>query len=458
MQRFLSYENMILAVVMMVSFINPFTSSALTTALPGIGTAYGATDAQLSWVIELFLISSTVTIMPISKIADRIGKRHIFLFGVSLFCVSSLAVYFVTSLYGLFVLRILQGLGSASIFATSMAIVSLVTPPERRGRAMGFTIAAVYCGLSFGPVLGGFFTYYLGWKTIFYFIAFICALAWLIAASKLIAASNMTKEEWIVNAKGSLDLPGSLLYALAMIAIMVGLSEITSHPLAKYILAAGILLFLAFLYGEWHRKSPVLPVRIFAGNRVFSCSSLAAMLNYCATFGISFLLSIYLQRITGLNARDTGLVLLIQPILMALLSPVTGSLSDRINPAVLASSGMILITVGLSLLAVNVSYPFFWLIAVALVIIGIGFALFTAPNNNAIMGSVTPKYYGAASSVVSTVRLIGQVLSVAIITLILSQSGAAATSAWLAQHIQQAFIVFTILCAIGIIPSAARSK
>ena len=115
MQRFLSYENTILAVVMMVSFINPFTSSALTTALPSIGTAYGATDAQLSWVIELFLISSTVTIMPISKIADRIGKRHIFLFGVSLFCVSSLAVYFVNSLYGLFLLRILQGLGSASI-------------------------------------------------------------------------------------------------------------------------------------------------------------------------------------------------------------------------------------------------------------------------------------------------------------------------------------------------------
>ena len=137
MQRFLSYENTILAVVMMVSFINPFTSSALTTALPGIGTAYGATDAQLSWVIELFLISSTVTIMPISKIADRIGKRHIFLFGVSLFCVSSLAVYFVNSLYGLFLLRILQGLGSASIFATSMAIVSLVTPPQRRGRAYG---------------------------------------------------------------------------------------------------------------------------------------------------------------------------------------------------------------------------------------------------------------------------------------------------------------------------------
>ena len=151
MQRFLSYENTILAVVMMVSFINPFTSSALTTALPSIGTAYGATDAQRSWVIELFLISSTVTIMPISKIADRIGKRHIFLFGVSLFCVSSLAVYFVNSLYGLFLLRITAGAGQCQYFRDQhMAIVSLVTPPQRRGQAMGFTIAAVYCGLSLG--------------------------------------------------------------------------------------------------------------------------------------------------------------------------------------------------------------------------------------------------------------------------------------------------------------------
>lgn len=178
------------------------------------------------------------------------------------------------------------------------------------------------------------------------------------------------------------------------------------------------------------------------GVSLFCVSSLAV-------YFVNSLYGLFLLRILQ------GLVLLIQPVLMALLSPVTGALSDRINPAVLASSGMILITFGLCLLAVDVSYPFFWLIALALVIIGIGFALFTAPNNNAI---VTPKYYGAASSVVSTVRLIGQVLSVAIITLILSQSGASAASDWLAQHIQQAFIVFTILCAIGIVPSAARSK
>lgn len=121
---------------------------------------------------------------------------------------------------------------------------------------MGFTIAAVYCGLSVGPALGGFFSYYLGWKTIFYFIAAVCAAAW------VIAAVSMTKEEWIVNANGGLDMPGSFLYAVAMIAVMVGLSEIISLWYAKYMIAVGLVVFLVFLYGQWHKKSPVLPVRI----------------------------------------------------------------------------------------------------------------------------------------------------------------------------------------------------
>ena len=242
-----------------------------------------------------------------------------------------------------------------------------------------------------------------------------------------------------------------------MVAVMTGLSELAVWDFGKYLLIAGLLVFGLFLYREWHISSPVLPVRIFAGNRVLSFSSLAAMLNYCATFGISFLLSIYLQRIMGLNARDTGLILLMQPVFMAVLSPVTGALSDKISPSVLASSGMVFITAGLAMLTYNVTHPSFVCIIAALVVIGIGFSLFTAPNNNAIMSSVTPQFYGVASSVVGTVRLIGQVLSVAIITLILSQSQNS-TAPWLTAHIQLAFLIFTVLCAIGIIPSAIRNK
>lgn len=444
-----AYEKTILFVVILVSFINPFTSSALTTALPAIGTTYSASEAALSWVIEAFLLVSVVTIMPLGKLADRFGKRHVFLSGVALFFLSSLSVCLVSSLTGLLIVRVFQGLASACIFATNMAIVSLVTPREKRGTAMGLTIAAVYSGLTFGPVLGGFFSYYLGWHSIFYFIALICAI-------DLVIGLHCMKDEWKVPVK-KLDLRDCLTYAVSMVAIVFSLSEITAISLAKIWLAGGLLIMAAFLYSEWHKEEPLLPVRIFASNRVFSCSSLAAMLNYCATFGITFLLSIYLQRVLGMNARDAGLFLLIQPVLMAFFSPFTGRWSDRINPAYLASAGMLLITVGLAILTYTVSHTSLWAIVLASIIIGIGFALFSAPNNNAIMCSVGPKDYSAASSVIGTVRLIGQVLSTAIVTLLLSQ-GTDTSVALLSDHIQDAFLIFTLLCAVGIIPSAVRGK
>lgn len=440
---------MILFVVILVSFINPFTSSALTTALPSIGNTYGASEAMLSWVIEIFLLACVVSIMPLGKIADRYGKRRIFLGGVALFFISSSAIYFVSSIEELIIIRIFQGLASACVFATNMAIVALVTPKNRRGMAMGLTIAAVYSGLTLGPVLGGLFTYYLSWQAIFYFIAFVCAI-------DLVIGLHYLKEEWKVPVK-KLDLRDCLTYAVAMIAIVFSLTEITTISLAKIWLAGGLLIMAAFLYSEWHKEEPLLPVRLLAHNRIFSCSSLAAMLNYCATFGITFLLSIYLQNILGLNSRDTGLLLLIQPVIMAVLSPVTGYLSDRISPTRLASAGMALITLGLAVLTYMVSHSSLYLIVLAAVIIGLGFSLFTAPNNNAIMSSVEAKDYGAASSIIGTVRLIGQVLSTAVITLLLSHTASNST-ALLNTQIQEAFFIFTLLCALGIIPSAVRGK
>jgi EmrB/QacA subfamily drug resistance transporter len=449
----ISYENRILTIVMIVSFVNPFTGSALTLALPDIGTAYGAMESQLSWVLEIYLISSTIFIMPLGKLADTWGKKKVFLLGSIIFMFSSLAVFAVSSMQGLFLLRFFQGIGSASIFATSLAIIALVYPAEKRGKAMGLTIAAVYSGLSLGPVIGGLLNYYYQWQSIFYFIAFFGAVAVLLTLL-------IMKEEWISNPEGHMDYWGAVLYAAALVLMMFGLSEILNLFYAPYVLAFGAVLFCLFLYREWHQSDPLLPVRIFTQNRIFSCSNFAAMLNYSATFAIGFLLSFYLQRILGLTSRDAGLIMLVQPVLMALLSPVTGSLSDRIQASVLASSGMGLIAVGLAVLAYDVPAESILVIIGCLFIIGIGFALFTAPNNNAIMSSVPQEYYGMASSVVGTVRLIGQVLSVAIVTLILSRIGSAAAdpAEVLMNNIQFAFIVFTVLCLIGIFPSMVRIR
>lgn len=446
----LSYENRILAIVMIVSFINPFTSSALNLALPDIGLTYKVTESHLGWVIEVFLIASTICIMPIGKLADKFGKRRVFLWGASIFMISSLGVSLISSIYGLIALRVLQGIGSACIFATSFAIITLVYPPERRGKAMGFTVSAVYCGLSLGPVIGGFLNYYCGWKSIFYFIAFFCAVA-------VLSTIAFMKEEWIADAKGKFDTAGAIAYSIALVLMMFGLSEILNLGYAKYVLLGGMALFALFLCWEKRQTNPIIPIQLFLRNRTFSCSSFAAMLNYSATFAISFLLSMYLQRILGFTSRDAGLVLLLQPILMAVLSPVTGSLSDHVSAALLSSAGMGCIAVGLAFLAYDVPLQSVWVLLACLIIIGIGFSLFTAPNNNAIMESVPKEYVGMASSMIGTVRLVGQVLSVAIVTLVMSRTEEGG-EAMLTDNIQLAFIIFTILCIVGILPSMVRSK
>lgn len=247
---------------MIVSFINPFTSSALNLALPDIGLTYKVTESHLGWVIEVFLIASTICIMPIGKLADKFGKRRVFLWGASIFMISSLGVSLISSIYGLIALRVLQGIGSACIFATSFAIITLVYPPERRGKAMGFTVSAVYCGLSLGPVIGGFLNYYCGWKSIFYFIAFFCAVA-------VLSTIAFMKEEWIADAKGKFDTAGAIAYSIALVLMMFGLSEILNLGYAKYVLLGGMALFALFLCWEKGRPIPSYPYSCFSATGPF---------------------------------------------------------------------------------------------------------------------------------------------------------------------------------------------
>lgn len=444
----ISYEYRIMIIIMIVSFINPFTSSALNLALPDIGRMYSASESQLSWIIETFLMTSTICIMPLGALADRIGKRRVFRMGTIIFMASSYAVCSISSITGLFILRIIQGIGSASIFATSLAIVSLTFPAQKRGKAMGLTLAAVYSGLSLGPFIGGTLNYYFGWKSIFYFIAFFGTAA-------LLLTQAWMKELPISSHHPSFDGTGAVLYAVSLAIIMFSLSELLSLSYAPYLLPGGILLFIIFLLRERHQPMPIIPIHLFTQYRAFSCSTLAAMLNYGATFAITFLLSFYLQRILGFTSRDAGMILLLQPVLMAVFSPFTGTLSDHISGGWLASGGMACIAVGLAILSLCIPHSTLAIILLCLVLIGIGFSLFTAPNNTIIMNAVPKEYYGMASSIVGTVRLIGQVLSTAIVTLILSQT---TNSTLLLPHIQFAFIIFTILCLIGIVPSLIRNK
>lgn len=311
-------------------------------------------------------------------------------------------------------------------------------------------VSIVYVGLACGPVLGGLLNYYAGWQSIFVFITAACLAC--VVTTKL-----YLHQEWREEAVKGVDGSGALLYGLAMILAMFGLSELAELAWGWMALLLGLVLLAAFVSHEMKTKDPILPIYILVENREFSLSNLTAMINYSATFAISFLMSIYLQSVLGLSSREAGLVMLIQPIVMAMLSPTAGKLSDRHSPTRIATVGMAITALGILGLVAVVHLESLWLVVPVVVIIGIGFALFAAPNNNAIMGAVPKRYYSLATSMIGTVRLVGQVISVAIVTMVLSLDWN-----WLPQleglvrNIEISFIVFTLLCLIGILPSVAR--
>lgn len=443
-------ERRILFTIMLTSFLTPFTGSALNLALPSLGKEFGASPAELGWVLGSFLLAAIVVLLPFGKLADRYGKRRFFIMGNAIFAAASLLAVFAPNMVSLLAIRGLQGIGSAMTFATSMSILTLVIPKERRGWAMGWNVAVVYTGLTLGPAVGGFLNFYYGWQSIFLVLAALGGLAFL-------TARHFIQEEWYEDSSPQWDKKGALLYGGAILLIIYGLSQLLAEPLAPALLLAGLLLFGVFLRFELHTENPLLPVRLLFINRPFSLSCLAALLNYCATFATSLLLSLYLQTILGLTSRSAGLILLAQPIIMASLSPLMGKLSDKYAPTKLAALGMAVITIGLGGFALTVYHLSLYLLIPMLIITGTGFALFAAPNNNAIMSAVEKKHYGLAASLLSSTRLVGQVLSVALMNLILSLNWEGlGLQENLLQNLQLALLIFALLSVAGVIPAKIR--
>ena len=437
------------------SFLTPFMISSVNIALPAVGKEFQTDAVVLSWVATSYLLAAAVALVPFGKLADIYGRKKIFLIGQIIVTITSLLAAISVSASMLIVVRILQGVGGAMVFATSIAILTSVYPPQERGRVLGIAVAAVYIGLSCGPFFGGWLTQHFSWRSIFIVniplgVSIICLVVW-----KL-------KGEWTGAEGDKFDLAGSLIYGLAIVAIMYGITIIPSLMSIGFIVA-GILALVGFVKWETRVRYPVFEVSLFIENKTFSFSCLAALINYSATFAVSFLLSLYLQYIKGLTPQGAGVVLIAQPIVMAVFSPLAGKLSDRIEPRVIASLGMALTTTGLTLLAMVNQDTTLLFVVCSLLVLGLGFALFSSPNMNAIMGSVEKKYYGIASGSVGTMRLLGQMLSMGIATLVFALFIGRAeiipeVYPALIKSIKIAFIIFSGLCAAGIFFSLSRGE
>jgi len=449
-------ERAALIAVMATSFMVPFIASAINLALPSLGAEFHCSALLLSWVVTSYILASAAFLLPFGRLADIIGRRKVFIAGVSLFSLFSLLCGLSGSVYFLIVCRSLQGIASAMVFGTAMAILSSVYPPHRRGKVLGFSVASTYTGLSLGPVLGGWMNHNMGWRSIFYLIAVLSLMVPIYAKARL-------KGEWAGAEGEKFDLAGSFLYVLGLVAFLYGMSSIASSVWSRYITILGLALIILFVRYELGQIHPLIEMRLFVQNIGFALSNLAAMINYSATFALTFLMSLFLQLILGYSSQAAGMVLLSQPLVMALFSPLAGTLSDRMEPRLVATTGMALSAFGLLgfvLLSANTPVG---LIVANLALIGLGFALFSSPNTNAVMATVPPRLYGIASSTLGTMRLVGQALSMALVTLLMAiYIGNAKLSDIhpdvLMKSIHTAFILFALLCFMGVFASMARGK
>lgn len=440
--------------VLITSFIGPFGTSGMNVAVPAIGQEFGAAASEVSWLLFGFLLGSVMFILPTGRLADIFGRRKIYYIGQWLFSLSFLAGAFASSIEMLNIIRFIEGSVMSLSFGTGMALLVSSHPASERGRVIGYSAASTYSGLSLGPVISGFLCEWAGWRSIF----IVTAAAVLISVWLL----RGIRQEWYGDKGARFDFRGSLCYMAAAPLLLCGLSEIADGEAGKIMLALGILGMLLFAFIEYKSSHPCLDIRIFRGNRVFTFSNLAAMLHYSATFAISFLMSLYLQLVLGFSASEAGSIILLQPVVMALLSPKAGALSDRLHPGKVASVGMAITCLGLLLMSfLGASTPV-WQTGLVLMLVGLGFALFSSPNNNAIMGAVPPKYYGTTSSLLSTMRLFGQSISMAIVTMLMAWCGVQSLSSGgdgqLLYAIQMNFRVFCVISLAGIGMSLVRNQ
>jgi len=445
----------LMAITMTSNFFNPLMGAAVNVALPKIGNDFSLNAMQLSWVTMAYLLASAIFLVPFGKIGDMIGRKRIFLYGNIVFFFATLLCAISTSGNFLIVSRLIQGMGSAMMFSTSMAIVISAFPPQERGKVIGLNVAAVYVGLSAAPILGGILTQIVGWRSIFYCSAIVSVFV-------ISAIILKIKAEWIEAKDEKFDWIGTLIYIPSMAALMYGFSKLPDTMAIVYTIG-GIVGIIVFVMVEIKNPFPVLNMNLFIENKVFASSNLSAFINYAATFAVSFVLSLYLQYAKHLTPKGAGMILITQPIIMAIISIMSGRLSDKISPRWLASSGMAISVIGLMMLVFLKMETSQTYIVVALAILGLGFGLFSSPNTNMVMSSVERKYYGISSATLSTMRSTGMMFSMAIAALSVHifVGEQKINDSNLLQFIhssQVIFFVFTILCIVGVFSSLVGKK
>ncbi|MHA1221849.1 MAG: MFS transporter [Candidatus Heimdallarchaeaceae archaeon] len=455
-KQFSSQAIFALTLISFSSFITAFSGSAFTLAAPSMGAELNISTTNLSWIMTIYILATAMFQIPFGKVADIYGRKKIYFIGMVIFSLSALILSFMNSAIAIIIMRFIQGIGGALIFATGMAILTSLFPSTKKGFAFGINIGSVYLGLTVGPSLGGFLTDSLGWRSIFYSIV---PFGLIIALLVIFAL----KGEWKIEQTEKFDWVGSIIYTISLFMLLYGFRSLTEYY--GYILVGvSILTSSIFIWWELRNNNPIIQLRLFKSNRFFSFASLAAFTYYASTATTTFILSLYLQNIRKYTALIAGLILLSRPIFQAILSPIGGIISDHIDHRIITTLGVFSGLIGLFLLIFLQSNTPLFIIILSLSFGGIGFGLFSSPNANSIMSAVSRKEYGVASALIGTMRTVGQTISSGLVTLIFAVFiGELPVEASTYENLflkssKIAFIIFTIICLVSLLFSFLRGS
>ena len=437
------------------SFLTPFMGSSMNIALPSIGQEFSMDAVLLGWVTTAYILATAVVLIPFGRLADIYGRKRIFTYGIWIYTAANVLAAFSPSGVVLILARVLLGVGGAMFFGTGVAILTSVFPAGERGKALGINLGAVYMGMSSGPFVGGILTQNFGWRSIF----LVNVPLGLIIAG---AALWKLKGEWTGAAGEKLDVNGCMVFGLAIVALIYGLSILPAMS-GIVLVATGILGFVAFVKWETRAKYPVLDIGLFRHNRLFALSNLAGLFNYSGTFAVAFLLSLYLQYVKGLNPQDAGLILVCMPATQCIFAPIAGRLSDRIEPRIISSVGLALASSALFLFSLLTETTTLRVVILNLMLLGFGTVLFGSPNQNAIMSSVTKRSFGVAAGTLATMRQIGMMFSMVTAMLMFTAyiGRVQITPEYyplFLRSVKAAFIVFSGACFGGMFASLGRGR
>ncbi len=406
----IKYKWKALSATSLGAFVSVMNSSALLIALPNITKELNTSMILVIWVIMSYMLSVTILVPAIGRIADMFGRKNLYVWGFLIFTVASLFAGFSPNGSELLLMRIIQSIGGALMVANSAAIVTDAFPRTELGRALGINAMVVAVGFTLGPVIGGLFTSLLGWRWVFFFnvpLGIVGTLwAWLQLKEVEKMPSNQ-KFDWL----GAITLTAGLFGILMAMSFggLYGWNSTTT--IWGFIIGAILMVF--FVYVESRIKQPLLDLTFFK-NRLLGFAYTSTLFNGIANGALTFLLIFYLQGIKFMNPFQAGLMLTPFALAMMIAAPISGVLSDKHGSRELSTIGLLVMSIGLFGFTFIRAQTSLLEIILWQMIMGFGSGMFNSPNNNAIMGAVPANKRGVASGTRVMMNNAGSVVSIAL--------------------------------------------